>query len=720
MLIHALSPLHWKQESLPSDDVSVDSGITSGADRLQTEFELVPLPPRGETDGAWRRVRGAAPITFTRVLAMRRARGACLAGAKPFTAGMGLIAWGQRKRLSGWVQRFTGAMSSEQPRSHEDERLFRRLRVLALHVLGFLFDLQAGLRGRLPINRQPAAPVVDEVSVRPLDPPPALAPVVRRARRPRRRAASGAPCEARCEAARLQAAAENSRSAWAQLPTELLTKVFELVQAEGGRSGSPTLPGDGLGFCEATAEMRLVCAEWRVVHDAALRRLKLRAKTTDKALTMLTRRFPAVTSMQLKGTWQRSALLTDEGMCAVSRLPNLTALDLQFCFKFTDDGVRAVSALPLKSLHLAWCRELTDDGLAAVSGMRALTHLDLCACAKVTGEGMRAVARLPALRSLQLAGCAEMTDDGVCAVSEIPTLTSLSLAGCDKITDDALCAVSRRRGLTNLNLRDCAKVTEVGLGAVVRLSALTRLNLGWCRNVADEDVIAVSRNLPQLASLCLAGCSKLTDNGIRAVCRLQGLTDLNLRDCWRLTDQSVRSVSELPALKSLDLSCCDLLTDKGLRAMSRVRTLTFLDLSNCHQVVLELPRAVRHMPALATLNLTACYNLADDGVRAVRTMPALTALNLGSCFELTDKALRAVSRMSSLKSLNLVDCAKVTDQGVRTVCALPSLTELSLNDRHNVTDAALRALRGAHAPTLHLDWAAPDDEYVEDAGVAAA
>jgi hypothetical protein len=79
---------------------------------------------------------------------------------------------------------------------------------------------------------------------------------------------------------------------WAELPDELLQKMLELLQAAGQ---------GGLGFSQVSATVRLVCAAWKAVHDALVRRLVLRRQTTDEAVGMLVRRFPAVSSLEFKG-----------------------------------------------------------------------------------------------------------------------------------------------------------------------------------------------------------------------------------------------------------------------------------------------------------------------------------------------------------------------------------------------------------------------------------
>jgi hypothetical protein len=110
---------------------------------------------------------------------------------------------------------------------------------------------------------------------------------------------------------------------WADLPDELVAKVLEMLQAAGWTEPQT----GGFGFSEASAAVRLVSAGWKAVHDALVTRLVLRRQTTDEAVGILVRRFPAVVSLEFKGEERR--VLTDEGLRAVSNLTALTFLNLR-------------------------------------------------------------------------------------------------------------------------------------------------------------------------------------------------------------------------------------------------------------------------------------------------------------------------------------------------------------------------------------------------------
>jgi hypothetical protein len=164
-------------------------------------------------------------------------------------------------------------------------------------------------------------------------------------------------------------------SGWAELPGELMAKVLELLQAAGRNEPQE----GGFGFSQATATVRLVCAAWQGVHDAMVTRLVLSRHTINVAVGMLVLRFPTVVSLQVKGYGGEIAVLTDQGMQAVSSLASLTFLDLTWCDRITDEGVRAVSSCTaLQSLNLTYCTKVTDEGVrAVVSSCTALQSLNL-------------------------------------------------------------------------------------------------------------------------------------------------------------------------------------------------------------------------------------------------------------------------------------------------------------------------------------------------------
>ena len=151
-------------------------------------------------------------------------------------------------------------------------------------------------------------------------------------------------------------------------------------------------------------------------------RLVLSLKTTDEAMGRLVRLFPAVVSVEMTGDVY--GVLTDVGMRAVSSLPALTSLNLNFCYLVTDEGLRAVSSCAsLRSLNLARCHKVTNVGLRELRGLTALTELNFNSCHNVTDVGLQELTSLVALNTLHLNGCSTTKAGRDALKTAIPGLT---------------------------------------------------------------------------------------------------------------------------------------------------------------------------------------------------------------------------------------------------------------------------------------------------------
>jgi hypothetical protein len=158
---------------------------------------------------------------------------------------------------------------------------------------------------------------------------------------------------------------------WTDLPDELVAKVLELLQAAGQQEG-------GFGFSQASATVRLVCAGWKAVHDAVVKRLVLRRETTDEVVGMLVLRFPAVASLEMKSVPGDTLTLTDQGVqaddgrggtsCTSRERPPFAQVSQPPRLRRGHGlGVRALSSLPaLASLDLRFCHTVTAAGVQAL------------------------------------------------------------------------------------------------------------------------------------------------------------------------------------------------------------------------------------------------------------------------------------------------------------------------------------------------------------------
>jgi hypothetical protein len=57
-----------------------------------------------------------------------------------------------------------------------------------------------------------------------------------------------------------------------------------------------------------------------------------------------------------------------------------------------------------------------------------------------------------------------------------------------------------------------------------------------------------------LGTLALGGCDKVTDEGLRALAQLTGLTSLNLSRCFNVTDDGVRVLARMTGLQQVGVA----------------------------------------------------------------------------------------------------------------------------------------------------------------------
>ena len=99
--------------------------------------------------------------------------------------------------------------------------------------------------------------------------------------------------------------------------------------------------------------------------------------------------------------------------------------------------------------------------------------------------------------------------------------------------------------LSSLNLSDCHKITDAAVAALAAsCPQLSSLNLCGCHKITDEALAALAASCPQLSSLILCGCHKITDAAVVAlVTSCPQLSSLDLYGCLNITDAAMASLA---------------------------------------------------------------------------------------------------------------------------------------------------------------------------------
>ena len=92
----------------------------------------------------------------------------------------------------------------------------------------------------------------------------------------------------------------------------------------------------------------------------------------------------------------------------IATLTSLERVDCMFCREVTDDGVRAIGALPNLKRFSIWGHAISDRALATLARMPSLEELHFEGCRDITGKGIERLAALPRLRALRVFQCEQV------------------------------------------------------------------------------------------------------------------------------------------------------------------------------------------------------------------------------------------------------------------------------------------------------------------------
>ena len=227
-------------------------------------------------------------------------------------------------------------------------------------------------------------------------------------------------------------------------------------------------------------------------------------------------------------------------VCAISSLSvletlvNIETLDLTHCHLFTIQDFSSILYLnKLKFLIFYGCELLTDEilndeVLVHLSKLINLTYLDLSFCGITS---LSSLSTLVNLISLRLGKCSQLTDHGFSYISCLTNLTYLDICECD-LTDDSLALLSNLTKLTYLNLfmSKCSKLSFLN-----PLVNINHLDLSMCDNITNDELKSIF-NLTNLRKLYLHACEKLSKVGYLSL--KENLPHLNVLELDVFSDDS--------------------------------------------------------------------------------------------------------------------------------------------------------------------------------------
>ncbi|XP_060605854.1 uncharacterized protein LOC132758296 [Ruditapes philippinarum] len=281
---------------------------------------------------------------------------------------------------------------------------------------------------------------------------------------------------------------------------------------------------------------------------------------------------------------------------------------------------------------------------------------------------------------------------------------SLALIQCqgERVTARALRDLFREcsQSLKELNIARCSRGALNGdsllLHAAARCHNLTHIDASWC-SLTDSGLMAISNSCNRLESLCINGCSAISNDGLETVMKKHGvhLRVLEMFGCFNLSPRGLRSVANnCINLITLNLGQCYKLTDSCISQLSTsLGRVEWLDLRGCKQIKDNcMRRIVKNCTRLKHLSLANCPNITDVSILEISTyLTDIRSIDLCGCKNITDGSIRAlVNTCSNLRHID-ISSTSCTHRSVSMIANFSGqrLETLKINFLSDVTEQSL-------------------------------
>jgi hypothetical protein len=227
-----------------------------------------------------------------------------------------------------------------------------------------------------------------------------------------------------------------------------------------------------------------------------------------------------------------------------------------------------------------------------------------------------------------------------------------------------------------------------------------RLNM---TDAGFKNLLAVSDSLPNLESIDLCGCPRITDQAIEYIAQMPHIKKLVISGGHSLTDQSLSYLANSKSIEMIALVRCRNISNEGFRflrnstALKRI-TLVGFDSTQFNNTGLSY---LATMPNLEFLHLTDTPFLDSESLRIMATMPNLQELSFDIDNPVGPEAAKVLASFPNLKKLTIFGpgCPLVSNESIQFLSKSKTLEEACFSMMGTMTlDGVLSSL--SHVKTL--------------------
>lgn len=404
---------------------------------------------------------------------------------------------------------------------------------------------------------------------------------------------------------------------------------------------------------------------------------------------------------------------TDEGLRAISKLPELEQLSIERGDRFTASGIKFLAKAPLLALSLTEC-SIDAEKVKAIATFPRLIELDLRGASGLNDETLKLLVKgIPNLRYLGL-NETQVSTEGLKSLVQLQGLQQLLLRQI-RLTHEGMEAVGRLKHITTLDIKSNDNLTDADIAPLKNVSTLVELNIDSPKisNLALASLklrnSKLNLNTEKTHSARMAEAEEQATSSKRNLANREELQiplHRNEEEVTRLLKSEAAKPNPLKAVRAADSDIvgecfkdCPLqiwslksysnkLTNKGLQCIAELKHLKYLGLRDEFSIADGL-RYLENSPSLEYFAISEC-RLSADSLEALGRNNKIQTLYIRECTDtnmnsqgsfLGDDALEALARggSKSLTKLSWMRMATPRSGTLQCLKNFPNLKVLKLS-----------------------------------------
>lgn len=397
---------------------------------------------------------------------------------------------------------------------------------------------------------------------------------------------------------------------------------------------------------------------------------------------------PAGVYTMKTGQWLSCTAKGDEELLAVTNSNAASRVNELIASEVSDESLKTVeNCKTLQRIVVDRCEKPSKERMTKWAGLSKLQALEFCSDGSITASHVELIATIPSLESVGFNACYNLQGSCIRVLSRLQKLRVIDLTQ-TQTTDADLKDLSSMPDLQSLSLRFCQKVSDAGVREIAALKKLQVLDLSNCPEITDIGAAKLG-SLTQLEDLDISDCFKLTDGCLKSLSGLTRLLSLRIDRC-KVSDMGLNALKDMKSLRALRMQLPGV-TDAGIKMIASFKLpLECLLLQSCNLTDV----AAKDLAKLKDLrSLSFGGRMTDLGMKELTVLQGLEVLDIQNCFQVGDAALAAIGKLVNLRSLSFGPGDKITDAGMKSMSALVKLESLHLNCL-KITDIGLKPLAG--------------------------